>query len=104
MVDFLSCVRTLLGHVVLLVNQHPQVLLLRAAFTLLSAHPVFVFGIAPTHVQDLALGLVELHEICRGSPLKSVKVRLDGIPFLHHIFRILSLRLNKQILLKITES
>ena len=34
-VGFLGCERTLLGHVELLVNQHPQVLL-RAALTLLS--------------------------------------------------------------------
>ena len=36
-------------------------------------------GIALTHVQDLALGLVDLHEVRTGPPLKPVK---DGIPSL----------------------
>ena len=33
-------------------------------------------------MQDLALGLVELHEVGMGPPLKSVQVHLDGIPSL----------------------
>ena len=48
----------------------------------LIAQPVSVLGIVPTHVQDLALGLVELHEVRMGPPLKPVKVPLDGIPSL----------------------
>jgi len=44
-----------------------------------------VLGIAPAHVQDLALGLVELLEVHTGSPLKPVKVPLDGIPSLQHV-------------------
>ena len=59
-VGLLGCRRTLLGHVELLVNTHPEVLLLRAGLDPLSAQPVFVLGIALTHVQDLALGLVEV--------------------------------------------
>jgi len=39
--------------------------------------PVFVLGIALTHVQDLALGLIEVHEVRTGPP---VKVPLDSIP------------------------
>jgi len=35
---------------------------------------VLVFGIAPTHTQDLALGLVELHAVHAGPPLQPVKV------------------------------
>ncbi|KAK4827407.1 hypothetical protein QYF61_017837 [Mycteria americana] len=81
-VGFLGCKCTLPGHVDLLINQHPQVLLLRVALNPFSAWPVFVFGIAPTHVQDLELGLVELHEVRTGPLLKPVKVPLDGIPFL----------------------
>ena len=50
---------------------------------LLSVHsppqPIFVLGIAPTHVQDLALGLVEFQEVHTGL---SVQVPLDGIPSL----------------------
>ncbi|KAK4830147.1 hypothetical protein QYF61_008635 [Mycteria americana] len=43
---------------------------------------VFVLWIAPTQVQDLALGLAELHEVHTGPPLKPVTVTLDGIPSL----------------------
>jgi len=60
MVGFLGCKRTLLAHVELLIHQNPQVLLLRAALEPLSVQPVLMFGITLTHVQDLALGLVEL--------------------------------------------
>jgi len=41
-----------------------------------------VLGIAPTHVQDPTLDLVEPHEVCTGSLLKPVQVPLDGIPSL----------------------
>ncbi|GAB0206720.1 mitochondrial enolase superfamily member 1 [Grus japonensis] len=79
-VGFLGCKHTLLTHVELLINQYPQVLLLRAAFNPFSTQPIVVLGNAPTHVQDLALGLVELHAVHTGSPLQPVKVPLDGIP------------------------
>ncbi|NXW38884.1 F16P1 bisphosphatase, partial [Phaetusa simplex] len=52
-----------------------------------SAQPVFVPGLAMTHVQDLALGLVELHEVLTGPPLKPVQVPLDGIPSLQCVDR-----------------
>ena len=81
----LCCEHTLLDHVELLASQHPQVLPLRAALSPFSTQPVFVFGIAPTHVQDLALSLVELHEVLVDPPLKPVKVPLDGIPSLHRV-------------------
>ncbi|KAK4825708.1 hypothetical protein QYF61_002067 [Mycteria americana] len=81
-VGFLGCKRQLPAHGELLINQHPRVLLLRAALSPFSIQPVFVLGIALTHVQDLALGLVELHEVCTGPPLKPVKVSLDSIPSL----------------------
>lgn len=38
--------------------------------------------IAPTQLQDLALGLYEIH---MGQPFKPVKFLLDGSPFLHHV-------------------
>jgi len=44
-----------------------------------------VLGITLTHVQDLALGLVEPHEVRTGPPLKPVKVPLDGILSLQHV-------------------
>ncbi|KAK4814026.1 hypothetical protein QYF61_004656 [Mycteria americana] len=53
----------------------------RAALNPLIAQPVFVLGIALTQVQDLALGLVEPHEVCT----KPVKVPLDGIPSLQRV-------------------
>ncbi|KAM9510117.1 zinc finger protein 131-like isoform 4-T9 [Guaruba guarouba] len=47
-VGFLGWKRTLLAHVKLLINQHPQVLFRRAALNLFSAQPGAVPGIAPT--------------------------------------------------------
>ncbi|KAK4825967.1 hypothetical protein QYF61_003536 [Mycteria americana] len=85
MAGCLGCKCTLPGYAELLINQHPQVLLLRAAVNPFSTQPVFVLGIALTHVQDLALGLVELHEVCPGPALKPVTVPLDGIPSLQHV-------------------
>ena len=41
-----------------------------------------MLGIATTHVQDPALGLVEPHEVHTSPPLKPAKVPLDGIPSL----------------------
>jgi len=62
MAGLLGCQRSLLGHVELFINQHPEVFLLRAALNPFSSQHVFVLGIALTHVQALALGLAELHE------------------------------------------
>ena len=84
-VGFLGCKRTLPAHVELLINQYPQVLLLRAAFNPFLAQPIFMLGIAPTHVQDLARGRVELHAVCTGPPLQSVKVPLDVIASLQRV-------------------
>jgi len=53
-----------------------------AALKPFSAQPVSVLGIALTQVQDLLLGLVELHDVGMGPPLKPVQVLLDGIPSL----------------------
>ena len=46
-----------------------------------------MLGIALIQVQDLALGLVEPHEVCIGPPLKPVQVPLDGIPSLQCVNR-----------------
>lgn len=43
-----------------------------------------MFVIAPTYVQDFALGHVELHDVCTGSPQKPVQVPLDVIVSLPH--------------------
>ncbi|PKU46486.1 hypothetical protein llap_3205 [Limosa lapponica baueri] len=81
----LGCQSTLPAHGKLLIHEHSQVLLLRASLQPLSPQPVFVPGIAMSQVQDLALGLVDLHEVCTGSPLKSVQVPLDGISSLWRV-------------------
>jgi len=86
-VGFLGCKYTLPAHVELLIHQYPQVLLLRAALEPLSSQPLFVFEVAPTHVQDLALGLVELHVVHAGPPLQPVKVPLNGISSLQCVSR-----------------
>jgi len=78
-VGLLVCECTVLSHVELLFNQHPQALLGRAALNPFSAQSVFVIVISPTQDQDLALGPVELHEVRTGLPLKPVQVPLDGI-------------------------
>ena len=80
-VGLLGCEHTLLPHVQVLLHQQPQVLLLRAALNPFIPQPVLIPGVAPTHVQDLALGLVEPHEVHTGALLKFVQVPLDGIPF-----------------------
>ncbi|KAK4806814.1 hypothetical protein QYF61_005610 [Mycteria americana] len=45
----------------------------KAALNPFIPQSVLILGIAPTQVQDLALGLVELHEVCGGPLLKPVK-------------------------------
>ncbi|RMC07194.1 hypothetical protein DUI87_16650 [Hirundo rustica rustica] len=80
MLGFLAWECTLPCHVQPLIHQHSEVLLSRAAPNPSSAQPVSVLGITLTQVQDLALGLVELREICSGSPPKPAQVPLDGIP------------------------
>jgi len=39
-----------------------------------------MLGVAPAQVQDLALGLVEPHEVHTGPLLELVQVPLDGTP------------------------
>ncbi|KAK4832392.1 hypothetical protein QYF61_022247 [Mycteria americana] len=75
-----GCERTLSAHVQLFIHQYPQVFLHRAALNPFIPQPVFVLGIAPTHVQDLALGLLEPHEVHMCPPLQLVQVPLGGIP------------------------
>jgi len=71
---------TLLGYVQLFIHQYPQVILGRTAFSPFIPHPVLISGVAPIHVQDSALGLVELHEDHMHLFLELVQVPLDGIP------------------------
>ncbi|KAK4830856.1 hypothetical protein QYF61_013785 [Mycteria americana] len=84
-VDLLGCEHTLSAHIQLFIHQYPQVLLCRAALNPFIPQPVLIPGIAPTQVQDLALGLVEPHEVHTGPLLQLVQVPLDGIPSLRHV-------------------
>lgn len=84
MVGILNCC-TLLGHAELLVHQLPQVLLLRTVPNSFSAQPLLVLGTAPTQVQHLTLGLVDLHGLHMGAPLKPIQVSLHSILSLQHV-------------------
>ncbi|KAK4823689.1 hypothetical protein QYF61_005755 [Mycteria americana] len=83
-VGLLACKHTLLAHIQLFTHQYPQVVLCRAALNPFTPQPVLILGLAPTQVRDLALGLVEPHEVYMGPLLKLVPVPLDGIPSLRH--------------------
>ena len=85
MVGFLGCKHTLPAHVQLFIHQYLQVLLSRAALNPFIPQPVLIPGVAPTQMQDLALGLVLPHEVHMGPPLQPVKVPLGGIPSLKQI-------------------
>ena len=70
------------AHVQLFIHQYPQVLLGRAALNPFIPQPVLIPGLAATQVQDLALDLVEPHEVHVGPLLELVQLPLDGIPSL----------------------
>ena len=82
MVGLLGYKYAMLAQVESFINGHPQILPLWAALKSFSTKSVFVVGIAPAQMQDFALGLIELHEVGMGPPLKSVQFPLDSIPFL----------------------
>jgi len=82
MVGFVDCKHTLLAHVCLFIHLYPQVLLSSTSLIPLIPQLVSIPGVALAQVQDLALSLVELHEVHMASLLKLVQVPLDGIPSL----------------------
>ncbi|KAK4831242.1 hypothetical protein QYF61_016474 [Mycteria americana] len=84
-IGFLGHLGTLLAHIQLAVNQHPQVLLCQAAFQPLFPKPVALHGVAVAQVQDLALGLVEPHTIDLGPSIQPVQVPLQSLPTLQQI-------------------
>jgi len=63
-IGFLSCKRTLLAHVQFLIPWYPQVLLCWTALNPFVPQFALILGTVPTQVQDLALGLAELHDVC----------------------------------------
>ncbi|KAK4820335.1 hypothetical protein QYF61_024873 [Mycteria americana] len=84
-VGLLGCECALSAHVQLFIHQYPQVPLHRAALNPFIPQPVLILGVAPTQVQDLALGLVEPHEVHMGPLHQLVQVPLDGILSLRHV-------------------
>jgi len=79
MVGLLGCECTLSARVQLFIHQYPQVLLGRAALKPFIVQAMLILGIALTHMQDLVLGLVELHEVHAGPLLELVPVLLVAI-------------------------
>ena len=83
-VCLLVCEHPLPAHVELLVTQHSQILLRRAALNPFSTQSVSMLGIAPTHVQDMELGHTELQ---RGSHRPASQTYQGQVPLvyqLHH--------------------
>ncbi|KAK4821026.1 hypothetical protein QYF61_012112 [Mycteria americana] len=84
-IGFLGHLGTLLAHIQLAVDQHPQVLFHRAAFQPLFPKPVALHGVAVTQVQDLTLSLVEPHTIGPSPSIQPVQVPLQSLPALQQI-------------------
>ncbi|KAK4832282.1 hypothetical protein QYF61_021681 [Mycteria americana] len=84
-IGFLGCLGTLLAHIQVAVNQHPQVLLCQAAFQPLFPKPVALRRVAVAQVQDVALGLVEPHSIGSSPSIQPVQVPLQSLPTLKQI-------------------
>ncbi|KAK4830406.1 hypothetical protein QYF61_010937 [Mycteria americana] len=84
-VGFLGHLGTLLAHIQVAVNKHPQVLFCRAAFQPLFPKPVVLHGVAAAQVQDLALGLVKPYTIDLGPSIQPVQVPLQSLPTFQQI-------------------
>ncbi|KAK4819495.1 hypothetical protein QYF61_004791 [Mycteria americana] len=84
-IGFLGHLGTLLAHIQLSIDQHPQVLFCLAAFQPLLPKPVALHGVAVAEVQDLALGLVERHTIDLSPSIQPVQVPLKSLPTLKQI-------------------
>ncbi|KAM9644853.1 uncharacterized protein ACIBXB_013062 [Morphnus guianensis] len=83
----LGCEHTLPAHVQLFIHQYPQVLVHRAALNPFIPHLVMIPGIALTKVQDLALDLVELHDVHTG-PFETLALILAAatVPYDSQVF------------------
>ncbi|KAJ7422829.1 hypothetical protein BTVI_12175 [Pitangus sulphuratus] len=79
-IGLLGHLDTLLAHVQLAVNQHPQVLFHWATFQPLIPKSVMLHGVVVT-----ALGLVELHPIGFNPSIKPVQIPLESLPTLQQI-------------------
>ncbi|KAK4812678.1 LOW QUALITY PROTEIN: hypothetical protein QYF61_012188 [Mycteria americana] len=78
-IGFLGHLGTLLAHIQVAVNQHPQVLFHQAAFQPLFPKPVALHGVAVAQVQDLALGLVKPHTIDLGNDSSSLECHPNAV-------------------------
>ncbi|KAK4828042.1 hypothetical protein QYF61_023080, partial [Mycteria americana] len=81
-IGFLGRLGTLLAHIQLPIDQHPQVLFSWAACQPLFPKPVALHGVVLAQVQDLALGLVEPHTIGPSPSIQPVQVPLQSLPTL----------------------
>ncbi|KAK4818805.1 hypothetical protein QYF61_019734 [Mycteria americana] len=84
-IGLLGHLGTLLAHIQVAVNQHPQVLLCQAAFQPLFPKPVALHGVAVAQVQDPALGLVATHTIGLSPSIQPGQVPLQSLPTLKQI-------------------
>ncbi|KAK4825904.1 hypothetical protein QYF61_003399 [Mycteria americana] len=84
-IGFLGHLGTLLAHIQLAVDQHPQVLFCQAAFQPRFPKPVALHGVVVTQVQDPALSLVEPHTIRLGPSIQPAQVPLQSLPTLKQI-------------------
>ncbi|KAK4807213.1 hypothetical protein QYF61_024333 [Mycteria americana] len=75
-IGFLGHLGTLLAHIQVAVNQHPQVLFCQAAFQPLFPKPVALHGVVVAQVQGLALSLVEPHTVGLHPSIQPVQVPL----------------------------
>ena len=71
----------------LFIHQYPQVLFHRAAPNPFIPQALLILGLAPTQVQDPALGLVELRDIPMRPLLELAQLPLDGTPSLRRVSR-----------------
>ncbi|KAK4823086.1 LOW QUALITY PROTEIN: hypothetical protein QYF61_025708 [Mycteria americana] len=81
-IGLLGHLGTLLPHIQLAVNQHPQVLFHRAALQPLFPKPVALQGVAVAQVQDHALSLVESHTLGLGPSIQPVQIPPYSLPAL----------------------
>ncbi|KAK4826959.1 hypothetical protein QYF61_012808 [Mycteria americana] len=84
-VGLLGHLGTLLAHIQLAVDQHPQVLFHRAAFQPLFPKPVALRGVFVTQVQDPALGLVNSHSVGFGPSIQPLQIPLWSLLTLQQI-------------------
>ncbi|GAB0190507.1 hypothetical protein GRJ2_001516000 [Grus japonensis] len=76
---------TLLAHIQLPTDQHPQVLFCQAAFQPLFPKPVALHGVVVTQVQDPALGLVKPHTVGLSPLIQPVQIPQKSLPTLKQI-------------------